>query len=117
MVSLGFGVLVCLGREIELSLFVIMYEFFCCYNCGAYVNQYSIIVLNIGYWSCMFCNKFNDSNGEYRVFSIDELWNWLEFVISVVDYVDFGIFLVFQKFLIVFLFLLVFYVFVNESWR
>lgn len=92
--SLGFGALVCPGRETEPSPPVIMHEPFRCHNCGAYVNQHSTIAPNTGHWSCTFCNKSNDSNGEYRAPSIDELRNWPELATSVVDYVDSGILLV-----------------------
>lgn len=88
--SLGFGALVCPGREIEPSPPVIMHEPFRCQNCGAYVNQHSTIAPRTGSWSCTFCKKSNESNGEYRAASIDDLRNWPELATSVVDYVDSG---------------------------
>ena len=91
--SLGFGALVCPGRETEPSPPVIMHEPFRCHNCGAYVNQHSTIAPTTGSWSCTFCNKSNDSAGEYRAASIQDLRNWPELATSVVDYVDSGFFL------------------------
>ncbi|KAG0623865.1 hypothetical protein M758_3G207500 [Ceratodon purpureus] len=88
--SLGFGALVCPGRETEPSPPVIMHEPFRCQNCGAYVNQHSTIAHTTGSWSCTFCNKSNDSAGEYRAASIEDLRNWPELATSVVDYVDSG---------------------------
>ncbi|KAG0554331.1 hypothetical protein KC19_12G083000 [Ceratodon purpureus] len=88
--SLGFGALVCPGRDIVPSPPVIMHEPLRCQNCGAYVNQHCTIAPNTGFWSCTFCNKSNTSNGEYRVASIDDLRNWPELATSVVDYVDSG---------------------------
>jgi protein transport protein SEC23 len=88
--SLGFGALVCPGREIVPSPPVIMHEPLRCQNCGAFVNQHCNIAPNTGFWSCTFCNKSNTSNGEYRAASIDDLRNRPELATSVVDYVDSG---------------------------
>lgn len=88
--SLGFGALVCPGREIEPSLPVIVHEPYRCQNCGAYVNQHCTIAPRTGFWSCTFCNKSNESNGEYRAPRVEDLRNWPELATSVVNYVDSG---------------------------
>lgn len=89
--SLGFGALMCPGRQTVPAPPLVMHEAFRCQNCGAYVNLHSSLSPTTGYWSCTFCNKSNSSNREYKDSSNDDLHNWPELVTSVVDYVDSGI--------------------------
>eukprot|EP00249_Psilotum_nudum_P024451 c29186_g3_i1 orf=111-1496(+) len=86
--SLGFGALVCPGREVMPEPPKIARNPFRCQNCGAYANLYCSIVPSSGRWKCPLCRTINSSEGEYRAASKEELQNWPELVTSVVDFVD-----------------------------
>eukprot|EP00249_Psilotum_nudum_P024452 c29186_g4_i1 orf=116-1510(+) len=88
--SLGFGALVCPGREVLPEPPKVARNPFRCQNCGAYANLYCSIVPSSGRWKCPLCRKINSSEGEYRAASKEELQNWPELVTSVVDFVDAG---------------------------
>ncbi|KAL3687097.1 hypothetical protein R1sor_013406 [Riccia sorocarpa] len=88
--SLGFGALVSAGAEVTPSPPFLRREGNRCQNCGAYVNLFSVIDPSFGEWRCVFCDKLNSSDGDYRSASSENVRNWPELVSSVVDYLDAG---------------------------
>ncbi|MCO5586110.1 hypothetical protein L7F22_040049 [Adiantum nelumboides] len=86
--SLGFGAIVCPGREVVPIPPGIRRSPCRCQYCGAFSNLYSSIAPSTGQWKCPFCDKMNSSSGTYRAASKEDLENWPELVTSVVDYVE-----------------------------
>uniref|UniRef100_A0A7N0UMJ1 Protein transport protein SEC23 n=1 Tax=Kalanchoe fedtschenkoi TaxID=63787 RepID=A0A7N0UMJ1_KALFE len=71
--SLGFGALVCPGREISSGPQIIQRDSHRCQNCGAYSNVYCKILFGSGQWQCVVCRNLNGSDGEYIASSKEEL--------------------------------------------
>ncbi|KAL2610183.1 hypothetical protein R1flu_028756 [Riccia fluitans] len=88
--SLGFGALVSVGGEVSPSPPLLRREGIRCENCGAYVNLFSGLVPRSGQWRCVFCDKLNASEEEYKSLTSETVRNYPELVSSVVDYVDAG---------------------------
>ncbi|KAI5061767.1 hypothetical protein GOP47_0024272 [Adiantum capillus-veneris] len=86
--SLGFGAIVCPGREVVPIPPSIRRSPCRCQNCGAFSNLYCSIAPSTGQWKCPFCDKMNSSSGTYKAASKENLENWPELVTSVVDYVE-----------------------------
>lgn len=86
--SLGFGAVICPGREVVPGPPIIRRSPSRCQNCGAFSNLYCSIAPSTGQWKCSLCDKMNSSSGTYRAASREDLQNWPELVTSVVDYVE-----------------------------
>ncbi|KAF3789123.1 transport protein SEC23-1 [Nymphaea thermarum] len=89
--SLGFGAFISPGKEVTPSPQTVQHSPHRCGNCGAYVNLYCDVILSSGQWTCIICKKLNGSDGEYRAVTKDELCNWPELSLNLVDYVETGI--------------------------
>uniref|UniRef100_A0A7N0UWI4 Protein transport protein SEC23 n=2 Tax=Kalanchoe fedtschenkoi TaxID=63787 RepID=A0A7N0UWI4_KALFE len=88
--SLGFGALVCPGREISSGPQIIQRDPHRCQNCGAYSNVYCKILLGSGQWQCVVCRNLNGSNGEYIASSKEELRSFPELSSPIVDFIQTG---------------------------
>nr|AAK59590.1 putative protein transport factor [Arabidopsis thaliana] len=88
--SLGFGAIVSAGREISPGPQIIQRDPHRCLNCGAYSNPYSSILIGSGQWQCVICENMNGSKGEYVASSKNELQNFPELSLPLVDYVQTG---------------------------
>ncbi|KAF6172250.1 hypothetical protein GIB67_024872 [Kingdonia uniflora] len=88
--SLGFGALVCPGREISSCPQIKQRDPHRCQNCGAYANLYCNILLGSGQWQCVICKKLNGSEGEYVAQSREDHLNFPELSSPLVDYVQTG---------------------------